>query len=52
LARGDALSLADLSVFAELACIRDTEEGAEAIGASSPVVAWMERVDRATAQPA
>jgi glutathione S-transferase len=48
---GDGLSLADLSVFAELSCIRGSDEGAKAIGSSPPVVAWMARVDRATAKP-
>jgi glutathione S-transferase len=47
---GDALSLADLSVFAELACIRDTEEGEKVIGARPAVTAWMARVDQATAK--
>ncbi|HBZ72055.1 MAG TPA: hypothetical protein DEP35_20930 [Deltaproteobacteria bacterium] len=49
---GDALSLADLSVFAQLACIRGAEEGARIIASSLPVTEWMERVDRATAKPA
>ncbi len=49
---GDALSLADLSVFAQLACIRGAEEGARIIASSCPVTEWMERVDRATAKPA
>ena len=48
---GDALSLADLSVFAELACIRGSDEGARVIEGRPAVVAWMARVDRATAKP-
>jgi glutathione S-transferase len=48
---GDSISLADLSVFAELACIRDTDEGGKVIDARPAVVAWMGRVDRATASP-
>jgi glutathione S-transferase len=47
---GDALSLADLSVFAQLACIRGAEEGAGLLGSSRPVAEWLERVDRATAK--
>jgi len=49
---GDALSVADLSVFAQLACIRATDEGGRLIGASKPVVAWLERVDAATSHTA
>jgi glutathione S-transferase len=48
---GDALSLADISVFAELACIRDTDEGGKVIEARPAVASWMARVDRATAKP-
>ncbi len=48
---GDSLTLADLSVFAELACIRDTEEGGKVVGARPAVAAWMARVDGATAKP-
>jgi len=47
---GEALSLADLGVFAQLACIRGAEEGARLIERSPPVTEWMERVDRATAK--
>jgi len=49
---GDALSLADLSVFAEFACIRDTEEGGRAFETRPSVAAWMARVAAATARPA
>lgn len=48
---GDALSLADLSVFAEFACIRGSDEGAKVLEGHPAVVAWMARVDRATAKP-
>jgi glutathione S-transferase len=48
----DALSLADLSVFAEFACIRDTEEGGRAFETRPSVAAWMARVAAATAKPA
>lgn len=49
---GDALTLADVSVFAQLACIRGTPEGERIVAARPAVAAWMERVDRATARPA
>jgi len=49
---GDALSAADLAVFAQLTCIRGADEGARLVGASTPVVAWLERVDSATSRPA
>jgi glutathione S-transferase len=45
---GNALSLADLSVYAQLSCIRGAAEGARIIEAHPSVVAWMERVDGAT----
>jgi len=48
---GNALSLADIAVFAQLFCIRGTEEGGAAVAAAPRVAAWMERVDHAT-QPA
>lgn len=46
---GDALSIADLSVFAELFCIRATDEGGKLVEARPAVAAWMQRVDAATA---
>ena len=49
---GEALCLADLSVFAQFFCIRGTEEGAKMIEARPGVSAWMQRVDRATSAPA
>jgi glutathione S-transferase len=48
---GSALSLADIAVFAQLACIRDTEEGGKVIEGRPAVAAWMARVDRATSKP-
>ena len=48
---GRALSLADIAVFAQLFCIRGSEEGAEAIAGRPRVGAWMERVDGATRAP-
>jgi glutathione S-transferase len=49
---GDALSLADIAVYAQLFCIAGAVEGAEAIAARPVVGAWMERVDDATHIPA
>jgi glutathione S-transferase len=48
---GDALTLADIAVFAQLFCIRGAEEGAKLVEAQATLAAWMERVDRATAKP-
>jgi glutathione S-transferase len=48
---GGALTIADLAVFAQLACIRASDEGGKAVEAHAPVAAWMERVDRATRAP-
>ena len=47
---GDALTLADISVFAQFFCIRGAEEGAAAIEKAPSVVRWMARVDEATAR--
>jgi len=47
---GDALTLADISVFAQLFCIRSANEGAAAIEKAPGVVRWMGRVDEATAR--
>ncbi len=49
---GDALSLADISVFAELTCIRGSDEGGRVIDARPTVAAWLGRVDAATRSPA
>jgi glutathione S-transferase len=49
---GDALSLADLAVFAQLTCIRATEPGGKIVEARPAVAVWMERVDRASRAPA
>jgi glutathione S-transferase len=46
---GEALSLADISVFAQLACIRETQEGGSVVAARPALARWMERVDAATA---
>jgi glutathione S-transferase len=45
---GDALSLADIAVFAQLFCIQGAITGAEALAARGALLAWMERVDAAT----
>lgn len=49
---GDAITLADVSVFAQMFCLRGTDEGARIVGTRPTVAAWMARVDRATAAPA
>jgi len=45
---GDRLTIADVSVFAQLFCIRASDEGGRVVAARPAVAAWMERVDRAT----
>jgi len=45
---GDRLTIADLSVFAQLFCIRASDEGGRMIAARPTVAAWMARVDGAT----
>jgi glutathione S-transferase len=45
---GGALSLADISVYAQLACIRSTDEGEKILAAQPTVLSWMERVDAKT----
>jgi glutathione S-transferase len=45
---GDALSLADLAVFAQLFCICGAREGEEMLAERPALAAWMERVDEAT----
>lgn len=46
----DHLTIADVSVFAQLFCIRAADEGGRMVAARPGVAAWMERVDRATAK--
>ena len=48
---GEALTLADIAVFAQLQCVRGADEGAKLIEANPAVTAWMARVDSATAPP-
>jgi len=45
---GPTLTLADISVFAELSCIDGTPEGSTRIDARPRVRGWLERVDAAT----
>ena len=45
---GDSITLADLSVFAQLGCIAATDEGTKLVGASPEVGAWLARVDAAS----
>jgi len=47
---GDAITLADIAVFAQLYCIAGAEEGAKMIEARPSVAAWMQRTDRATSR--
>lgn len=39
----------DLAVFAQLACVRGTQEGAEILAEATRVSSWMERVDEVSA---
>jgi glutathione S-transferase len=45
---GNQLTLADVAVFAQMHCIRGSDEGAEMVARFPRVAAWMERVDAAT----
>lgn len=45
---GNALTLADIAVFAQVFAIGDSTEGGAEIAKRAAVVAFMERVDRAT----
>jgi glutathione S-transferase len=47
---GTSLSLADISVFAQLFCIRGADEGRRSLESRSVIAAWMDRVDRATSR--
>jgi glutathione S-transferase len=48
---GEALSLADIAVYAQLHCIAGTEEGERELAGHPRVLAWMERVAATTAAP-
>lgn len=45
---GGALSLADIAVFAQLSCIRGSDEGGPLIASRPRVAAWLASVDEAT----
>jgi glutathione S-transferase len=45
---GDALSIADIAVFVQLACIRGTVEGGPLFAARPGLSAWMDQIDAAT----
>lgn len=47
---GDALSLADISVYAQIACIKETEEGAPLIARFPGLLVWFHRVGELTAR--
>jgi glutathione S-transferase len=46
---GSRLSLADIAVASQLACVAGSRQGSAAIGGFPRIAAWMERIDRATA---
>lgn len=46
---GDHLTVADIAVFAQLACALDAGEGAAILAARPRLLAWMERVNASTA---
>lgn len=48
---GSSLTLADISVFAQLFCICGSKEGAATLADFDRVSQWMQRVDAATAKP-
>ena len=45
---GDALTLADIAVAAQVECIVGAAEGQAAMAKTPAVAAWLARVDRAT----
>ena len=45
---GDALSLADLSVYSELVCMHDSQEGQRMVAERPALGAWMARIEAAT----
>lgn len=47
---GPALSLGDISVFAQVACIRETDEGAPLIARFPALLGWFDRVGDLTAR--
>lgn len=49
---GNALTLADISVFAQLYCIDGTPEGKAVINGRAPLRAWMTRIDQETCKRA
>jgi glutathione S-transferase len=46
---GQGITIADLSVFAQVDCIRGTDEGGRMIASRPTLGAWMDRVDAASA---
>jgi glutathione S-transferase len=48
---GNSISIADLSVFAQLFCIGGTPDGARILKSTTNVSRWMSRVDQATRKP-
>ncbi len=48
---GARLSVADVAAYSQLACAGETDEGASVLSKNPRVLAWMERVNGATAPP-
>ena len=48
---GNGLTLADIAVFVQLACLAGTVEGEDLLRGYDRVRAWMDRVDAATRAP-
>ena len=46
---GERLTIADIAVFAQLACIRQTDEGGKLVEGEPTAAAWLARVDSASA---
>lgn len=49
---GSSLTLADIGVFAQLHCIRETDEGTRLFASYPKIAAWMERIDKQTSSAA
>lgn len=45
---GDAMSLADISVYSMVNCIRDSEQGGDAVRRRPKMTAWLQRIEDAT----
>ncbi len=45
---GEQLSLADISVYSMVSCIRDSQQGTEAVQRRPGLLAWLQRIEDAT----